>query len=118
MGLGSPAPAMKSRGGFYPKKNTMPQDYMSDGMGEVAEPAAGETKEAPDQDKSETKTALLPLDFFQGKELKPGDTCTVKVESIEQDQVQVSYVPESEEESGESEAAPEAGAAMPQDMMG
>ena len=94
---------------------------MSDGMGESAEPAAEETKETSGQEKSEkdeTRTALLPMDFFQGKELKPGDTCTVKVESIEQDQVQVSYVAESDEESGESEAAPEAGATMPQDMMG
>lgn len=100
----------------------MPQDYMSDGMDESAEPASEEKKESPEQEKSETdetKTGLLPIEFFQGKELKPGDTCTVKVESIEQDQVQVSYVSESEtESSAESKPAEPGEAAMPDDMMG
>lgn len=38
------------------------------------------------------ETALLPKSLFQGKELEPGSTCKIKIESIMGDEVEVSYV--------------------------
>lgn len=66
--------------------------------------------EGASEEKESTKTALLPIAFFQGKELEPGSTCEVRVEAVEDDQVQVSYVAheaESEEEEAEAELPPE-----------
>ena len=41
----------------------------------------------------ERPAGLLPESFFHGKNLKPGDTCTIKVEKVYDDgQVEVSYV--------------------------
>lgn len=70
--------------------------YFSDAPEGEAEPT---TPEAP---KDEAKTALIPLDFFQGKELTPGSTCEIRVEQVMDDQVSVSYV---ESESPEEEGA-------------
>ena len=74
----------------------MEDDYMSDGT---------EGSEAPEESREpaegRSKTALLPIDFFQGKPLEPGTTCSVKVEEVYEDQVSVSYVPHEAEESAE-----------------
>jgi hypothetical protein len=74
-------------------------DYMNEGMDEGAAPEAPEPT-----DKEGARTALLPIDFFQGKTLEPGSTCSVKVEKVMEDQVSVSYVPHAQEEA--EEAAP------------
>jgi hypothetical protein len=87
----------------------MPEDYLSD---------APEAEAAPESEaKSDVKTALLPVAFFQGKELEPGTVCKIKIESVEDDQAQVSYVPheEREEMKGDLEEAP---AAAPEEYMG
>lgn len=73
----------------------------------MADDAGEESGESPAQDnpaeeKSESKTALLPIAFFQGKELKPGTTCSVKIESVHDDQCEVSYVAHDQEESKET----------------
>lgn len=91
-------------------------DYMTDEAG------AAEEQSEPAAEKSATKTALLPIDFFQGKELNPGDTCSVQIEKVEDDQVQVKYLSEGAEEKSEeqsSEAAPPVaeGGGAGQDMM-
>lgn len=49
-----------------------------------------------DQDGDESSTGLLPTSFFQGKELKPGTVCKVRIEKVLDGQVQVSYVPHNE----------------------
>jgi hypothetical protein len=68
--------------------------YFSDAPEGEAEPTVAE------KPKDEAKTALIPIDFFQGKELTPGSTCEIKVEQVMDDQVSVSYL---ESESPESE---------------
>lgn len=73
--------------------------YFSDAPEGEAEPTT------PEEPKDEAKTALIPIDFFQGKELTPGSTCEIKVEQVMDDQVSVSYVAHesTEEESMEAE---------------
>jgi len=45
-----------------------------------------------DKPKNDKGTALIPKSFFPGdKELEPGNECTVKVERVLDDQVEVSY---------------------------
>lgn len=66
----------------------MDEDYMSD-------------SESPAEEKEEskgTKTALLPLAFLAGKTLNPGDTLTLKVAKVGDDQVEVELGGEVEEE--------------------
>lgn len=72
--------------------------YFSDSAG-ADEPEAVDN---PQEEKEESNSALLPLDFFQGKELKPGDTCTIKIAQVMDDQAAVSYMGSDSEESGES----------------
>lgn len=43
--------------------------------------------------RDDTKTALLPLEFFQGKDLQPGSECRIKIERVLEGQAEVSYVP-------------------------
>lgn len=75
--------------------------YFSDSYGDDEQPSA------PEEGKSKAKTALLPLDFFQGKELQPGDTCTIRVEQVMDDQAAVSYVGDNAgEEANEATPAP------------
>ena len=77
-------------------------DYMSD---------TPETAEQPVQEKTEPKnderTALLPLSFFEGKEVTPGTVCKVRVERVHEDQAEVTYLPHSEEEGSEAEVPEE-----------
>ncbi len=84
-----------------------------DGM-DASAPAAP-PEEQPDE--GEGQTGLLAKSFFMGKEPKPGDICSVKIEKIFDDQVEVSYIPHHEEESdlGETEPPPAGDEA---DMMG
>lgn len=52
---------------------------------------------------------MLPKSFFPaGKDLKPGSTCKVKVDSVQEDQVVVAYVHDEEpvEEAPEVAAPP------------
>lgn len=78
---------------------------------------AGEATPAAPEEAIEAKTALLPLDFFQGKPLEPGSTCTLKVERVSDDQVEVSYVSESGDSEEISEEVAEVPPEIPEDMM-
>lgn len=76
----------------------MAEDYMSDG--DEAAPAA-----EPAEPKG-TKTALLPIDFFEGKDLEPGTECKIRITKVHDDQVEAEYVPHTEEaELGEEPVA-------------
>ncbi len=52
--------------------------------------------EVPESPKDDSRTALLPLDFFQSKELKPGAVCKIKISRILEGQAEVTYVPHDE----------------------
>lgn len=65
------------------------------------EPIDGEAPAPKETEKEEThQTALLPLKFFEGQELKPGEQYYVTVERIFEDEVEVSY-PKKDEVEGE-----------------
>lgn len=86
----------------------MAEDYMNDAAAPAPAPVATQKEEAAPEDNSESNSALLPIAFFGGKQLKPGDTITIKVESVEDDQVQVCPAGESDEGSeSDVETAPE-----------
>jgi hypothetical protein len=87
-------------GADFPENKRMP-DYFSDNHGDndgdesVPAVAGTEAPEgAPNDDQPASQVALLPMDFFGGKDLQPGHTCKVKIEKVLDDQVQVSYVGE------------------------
>lgn len=71
----------------------MAEDYFSDAEGDDSQSSSSEA--------AKPKTALLPLSFFEQKELEPGKVCKIKVESVQDDQVEVSYVRHVEDESEE-----------------
>jgi len=78
-------------------------DYFSDNYGDEAD--SGNPNESAEEsapaydDQPASQIALLPTDFFGGKNLQPGDTCNVKIVKVLDGQVQVSY--EGQEEGGE-----------------
>lgn len=88
----------------------MAEDYMSDG---------GEAATAPEAENAEstTKTTLIPIDFFEGKDLEPGTECKIRITKVHDDQVEAEYVPHREEESelGEETVAMPSGV---EEMMG
>ena len=71
-------------------------------------------------DKVEGETALLPKSLFAGKDLTVGSECKVKIEHVFGDEVEVSYVPHDDEESGETKPDNESmeGAMAKMDAMG
>lgn len=73
----------------------MEDNYMTDG-GEAPMPTA--QPEPKDEARKSERTALLPISFFEGKELTPGTECKIKVQGVQEDQVEVAYVPHSEAE--------------------
>ena len=64
---------------------------------ETAQDAVPDTTDAEAEDES-TTSALLPKSIMGGKEFKPGDTITLKVESVMEDEIQVCPVEEDSEE--------------------
>lgn len=92
----------------------MAEDYYDD-TPEGAAPAAEAEPTAPDE--TTTETAVLPKSFFAGKELVPGHECTIRIERVNTDSVEVGYVREDTGAEEEYEtAAPEAEAPM-EDLM-
>lgn len=45
-----------------------------------------------DSGDADTQTALLPKSIFGNKDLEPGTECTIKIEHVYDDEVEVSYV--------------------------
>ena len=77
------------------------EDLYSDSA--PAEAPVEEAEENPAE--RDGSTAVLPKDFFQGKELTPGTVCSVKIERVHDSQVEVSYVPHEAEEAAEAPPA-------------
>lgn len=89
----------------------MPADLYDDSEAEA--PAPESTPNG-----SESPTSLLPLSFFEGKQVEPGSRCEVEVVRVHDDQAEVRYVThnESSEPSQPPEAA-EPAMGMEPDMM-
>jgi len=67
-------------------------------------PDEGESAEAPASEEAEdSPTALLPKEFFAGKDLKPGTRCEIEVVSVQDDSVQVKYLGHAKGESKQAE---------------
>jgi hypothetical protein len=64
------------------------KDMMYPGMDESEE---DDSKEMPSKHEEDHQTALLPLKFFEGQELKPGEQYYVTVERVFENEVEVSY---------------------------
>jgi hypothetical protein len=75
------------------------KDMMYPGMDESEE---DDSKEMPSKHEEDHQTALLPLKFFEGQELKPGEQYYVTVERLFENEVEVSY-PKKDEVKGEEE---------------
>jgi len=78
------------------------------------ESEADDSEDTAEGDDSEGSTALLPLNFF-GRDVKPGDTCEVKVVRVHDNQVEVNYQKKSD--AAETEEAEEAPATVPEAEM-
>lgn len=88
----------------------MAEDFYNDSPEPSPSADVAVESEAENED---SNVALLPKSFFPGdKDLKPGSTCKVRVEEVQEDQVLVSY---QREEESEPEVAP-APAMPPPDM--
>lgn len=85
------------------------ESYYPDDESTPAQPAANGA-DMGEGEESERETSILPLSFFQGKEVTPGKVCRIKVEHIYGDEVEVSYLPHEEkrkEMAEDEEAEPE-----------
>lgn len=65
--------------------------------------------EKPSKKEDDHQTALLPLKFFEGQELKPGEEYYVTVERVFENEVEVSYPHKEEEEKEKPDKEDEAG---------
>jgi hypothetical protein len=90
----------------------MAEMYSSPAPTEPAPDDADDMGMQVDNPTGDTPTALLPIAFFEGKELEPGSTCTVKISRVLDDQVEVTYVPHTEPEVGEEAVSTPADAEM------
>lgn len=75
----------------------MAQEYTAPAPG-TEDDDADDSGMVMDNPSGEESTALLPTDFFQGKELTPGAECKVRIRRVLQDQVEVTYVPHGDAE--------------------
>lgn len=90
--------------------NTPPDDLYSDSAAAAPAEQAPEPQEQEPETEEDTggSTALLPTSFFEG-DVQPGDTCTVTVVRVHDNQVEVKYDKSAESEdygSEGEEAAP------------
>lgn len=96
-----------------PNPNAMAtEDYYSD----APDSAPDKSADAPKTDEGEMPVATLPKAMLMGKDFKPGDEIVLKIDSIHDDEVVVSYAPEKPKE-GEGEGAPEPGGPPPDSEM-
>lgn len=83
----------------------MGDDLYDDGGG-MNSPAVSENPSEQSEESDGAPESLLPKSFFGDKELEPGKRCEVEIVRVEEDQVLVKKVPESEYSSNEEEAPP------------
>lgn len=88
------------------------EDLYDDGPPPEAANGQQPETEQDDDEKSDGNVSILPKSFFGG-DVKPGDTCTVRVEQCHEDDCEVSYVgadkqdeqkPEDDDESPDASA--------------
>lgn len=82
--------------------------YSDGGDTAVAEETKSETTEetesdAPAKSSESGSPGLLSKGFFQGKDLKPGTICKIKIEKLTDGQALVSYVPHESKDDDEVE---------------
>lgn len=65
---------------------------MDDLYSDDAEPSPAPQESGEKSEDSAQSTALLPKNFFQGKNLGPGKKCEVEIVSEHEDEVEVRYV--------------------------
>lgn len=82
----------------------------TDMYADVQSEAPAETK-----DDSGSNTALLPKEFFSGKELEVGGRCEIEIVRVMDDQVLAKYLPHTEDESEVDPRISEEGTAQPVD---
>lgn len=77
--------------------------------------AQGSEQDGPPKKPQDAKsaTALVPKEFFEGKDLKPGDRCEVEIAAIHDEEVSLKYVGDHEEEERSEETEPEKGTPPP-----
>lgn len=74
----------------------MAEDYQSPGDAPEAGDDVGMELDNPTGE--EGSTALIPTDFFQGRDLKPGSECKVRVRRLLKGQAEVEYVGDDDSE--------------------
>lgn len=85
----------------------MPEDYYSDNDEQEQAPAAATPDDKSREGKGDDyQTALLPKRIF-GHTVKPGDTISLKVESVEEDDVVVCPADGDSQKTPEQEESPE-----------
>lgn len=65
---------------------------MDDLYSDDAEPSPAPEEPREESEDSAQSTALLPKNFFQGKDLEAGKRCEVEIISEHEDEVEVRYV--------------------------
>jgi hypothetical protein len=89
----------------------MPDDNYADAGDDSPPQGVGAPKAEGEKMDDSEKTSILPKSFFGG-EVKPGDTCTVRVTAVHENDVECEYEgsgeqkPDDEEESPPDEPAP------------
>ena len=84
----------------------MAYDNPGHGGGESFYDDAPPAKEkGPDDSKDEgQKTYVLPKAGLEGKEFEPGDELVLRIVSMQDDQIEVTYAPAKEQEKGKGES--------------
>jgi len=86
----------------------MPDEDYSDAPAQAPAPAPSDGGD-PDEGGEDSQTGLLPKAVLGGKELKPGDTCTLEIVADHGDEYEVRYA----EDAGNAEKPAEEPAAAP-----
>jgi hypothetical protein len=75
----------------------MPDDDFSDGPADAPAPPQGDDSD-PKAEGDDSATGLLPKSVLGGKELKPGDECTLQIVADHGDEYEVKYADQGAEE--------------------
>ena len=89
----------------------MPDDYYDDSPTPAAGGAAPAEPEGDEKD-GDNKTSILPKDFFHG-DVKPGDTCHIRVTAVHENDVEIQCDHEDEDKSGDDDGGGEQEQAPP-----
>ena len=89
----------------------MAENYYDDGPSSETSVGAPKSQgedasKSNDGDEKMGKTSILPKSFF-GHEVKPGDTCTVRVTAVHEDDVECEYEDSGSEKPDDKEAPEE-----------